>query len=193
MKRLNPKTGNPFKRGEVREDGKIFFQYLKRTRVQDGFFIEAWLDPEKFKLFNFTQRSGGERTAASLATILLCQAKGRCKGTPHRTKNGRPATNGVVTIDKEWIQTRLEKGVCEATGDLLTCQPGKPNTASLDRIDPKNPDYTPENARIVTWQFNNMKGAYSDEEFIRIAEALKNVKQNQSTPVSKKSNTRGKD
>jgi hypothetical protein len=191
MKRLNPKTNKPFKRGDVREDGCIFFQYNK-TRIYDGFFVESWLNPESFQQTNFEKRSGKKRTASSLATTLLSGAKSRCDGIPSRTKNGRPPTNGKVTIDKNWIQQKIETGICEATGDILTTEPGKPNTASLDRINPKNPDYSPENARIVTWQFNNMKGVYTDEEFIRVAEALKNVKQKSTARIPKKNNSHRK-
>lgn len=187
MKRLNPKTNKPFKRGDVREDGCIFFQYNK-TRITNGFFVESWLEPSIFEKTNYVSRSGKQRTPANLATTLLSCAKGRCRGTAYKIKRGKPPTNGIVTITKEWIQERIEHGICEATGDVLTTEPNKDNTASLDRIDPKNPNYTPENARIVTWQFNNMKGAYTDEEFIRVAEALKNVIKKSTTSVPKKNN-----
>ena len=192
MKRLNPKTNEPFKRGETREDGFVFFQYMK-TRVSNGFYVEAWLDPKKFEKTNYENRSGNSRVASALATILISGAKSRCKGIKSRIAQGRKPTNGTVTITRDWILEKLNRGVCEATGDLITLAPGQPNTASLDRIDPKNPDYTPENCRIVTWQFNNMKGAFTDEEFIRVAEALKNVKRKQSTPVSAPSDRIGKD
>ena len=42
MKRLNPKTNQPFKRGDVREDGKVFFNYTNTVKA-DGFFTERWL------------------------------------------------------------------------------------------------------------------------------------------------------
>lgn len=45
MKRLNPTTNEPFKRGAVREDGYVFFVYTKITK-SDGFFKEIWLKPE---------------------------------------------------------------------------------------------------------------------------------------------------
>lgn len=49
MKRLNPKTGKPFKAGEVREDGFIFKYYqLKRINKQ-GYFGEQWSSPEADK------------------------------------------------------------------------------------------------------------------------------------------------
>ena len=45
MKRTNPKTNLPFKRGDVREDGYVFFNYTNRIKA-DGFFAERWLHPE---------------------------------------------------------------------------------------------------------------------------------------------------
>ena len=167
MKRLNPATGLPFKKGDVRENGDVFYQYRKITKNwTNGYYVEYWLKPELFKKHNFTDRSGNKRTINKLASTLLTHARNRCFGTPSRVAAGRMPTNGNVTITSDWIIERIEKGICEATGDKLTTQTKQPNTASLDRIDPNNPDYTPENSRIVTWQFNNMKGAYTDEEFI---------------------------
>jgi hypothetical protein len=49
MKRLNPKTNLPFKRGDIREDGYVFSKY-KKTRVKkDGFFMEQWSNPISFE------------------------------------------------------------------------------------------------------------------------------------------------
>lgn len=44
MKRLNETTGNPFKRGDVREDGFVFYNYTGQVK-SDGFFMERWLSP----------------------------------------------------------------------------------------------------------------------------------------------------
>jgi hypothetical protein len=184
MKRLNPDTGKPFKRGEKREDGFLFVQYQKTIIKEDGYFQESWLNPKSFKKIYREDPSGEKRTLKNVAGKLLDRAKGRCKGIPSRVLRGRPATNGNVTITRDWIIERLERGFCEATGDSLTIKPKRHNTASLDRIDPNNPNYTPENSRIVTWQFNNMKGAYSDEEFIRVAKQLEKTKKRKPTPVS---------
>ena len=189
MKRLNPATGLPFKKGDVRENGDVFYQYRKITKNwTNGYYVEYWLKPQLFKKHNFTDRSGNKRTINKLASTLLTHARSRCFGTPSRVAGGRMPTNGNITITPDWIIERIEKGICEATGDKLTTQTKQPNTASLDRIDPNNPDYTPENSRIVTWQFNNMKGVYTDEEFIRVAKQLENVKKKSTTPVSKGTN-----
>jgi hypothetical protein len=49
MKRLNPTTAEPFKKGDVREDGYVF-AYYQNTRIKkDGYCKEVWLSPEMFK------------------------------------------------------------------------------------------------------------------------------------------------
>lgn len=51
MKRNCLNTNEPFKRGQVREDGFVFFAYTKVIK-SDGYFKEIWLSPaasEKIK------------------------------------------------------------------------------------------------------------------------------------------------
>lgn len=45
MKRLNPNTNEPFKRGDAREDGFVFFNYTTKIKA-DGYFLERWLRPD---------------------------------------------------------------------------------------------------------------------------------------------------
>lgn len=45
MKRTNQTTNLPFRRGDAREDGFVFFAYTKVTK-SDGFFKEIWLNPQ---------------------------------------------------------------------------------------------------------------------------------------------------
>lgn len=47
MKRLNPNTGNPFKRGDAREDGKVFYSYNTKYVTRNGFFKERWSSLEQ--------------------------------------------------------------------------------------------------------------------------------------------------
>ena len=49
MKRLNPATGKPFERGEMRADGKQFSGYQK-TQRKDGYFTEMWVDAKRYNL-----------------------------------------------------------------------------------------------------------------------------------------------
>jgi hypothetical protein len=45
MKRINPTTQKPFKRGDVRNDGFVFFNYTAKVKA-NGFFLERWLSPD---------------------------------------------------------------------------------------------------------------------------------------------------
>lgn len=45
MKRTNQTTNELFKRGDIREDGFVFFAYTKVVKT-NGFFKEIWLNPQ---------------------------------------------------------------------------------------------------------------------------------------------------
>ena len=50
MKRINPKTNQPFKYGDVREDGFVFVDFrTTRPIKKDGTYQENWLSPNKFE------------------------------------------------------------------------------------------------------------------------------------------------
>ena len=50
MKRLNPNTNQPFKYGDVREDGFVFVDFrMTRPIKKDGTYQENWIKLEKFK------------------------------------------------------------------------------------------------------------------------------------------------
>lgn len=51
MKRLNPNTNKPFKMGEKREDGLVFFNYRLKSKVNDGYFDERWVDESTLKIY----------------------------------------------------------------------------------------------------------------------------------------------
>src|SRR5690606_10576655 len=58
--RLNPDTGEPFRKGDIRSDGFVFVCYV-RTRIRkDGQFYEKWLSPDGFLRQMESQRRGGE-------------------------------------------------------------------------------------------------------------------------------------
>jgi hypothetical protein len=61
MKRLNPNTNQPFKRGDIRKDGYLFDKYNLSAKVKkDGFYQENWLSP---KVFNKESKNALIRTA----------------------------------------------------------------------------------------------------------------------------------
>jgi len=52
MRRLNPDTGEIFKKGEWRDDGLRFWGYSKKKYKKTGYFVEFWRDNDKFELEN---------------------------------------------------------------------------------------------------------------------------------------------
>ena len=147
MKRINPKTNKTFVIGETREDGKVFRKYITRTTDVFGYFKETWCSKTQFdkeRLENNSTRGLREAKSQLLpknrAKKLLRSAKERCKG--------------IITIDCNWVEAKLNLGICELTGlpfNFERSMDGKlnPFSPSLDRKDNGNRDYTPENTRVV--------------------------------------------
>jgi hypothetical protein len=49
MKRLNPKTGTPFSRGDIRDDGYLFRSYVHTIVTKStGYYREVWISPKTF-------------------------------------------------------------------------------------------------------------------------------------------------
>ena len=137
MKRLNETTGQPFERGHEREDGKFFLGYGKAVSKKTGFFYERWGCGSYLKNYHKDYQKNNP------AKVLHINARHRA------IKN-----NAVCTITEAWVQEKIDKGFCELTGlpfDLSHCYESKnnPYAPSLDRIDSKNKNYTPDNVRVV--------------------------------------------
>jgi len=98
-------------------------------------------------------------------------------------------SGGKFTITKEWIEERLVNGICEITHlpfnfsgrGKFTRQPYAP---SIDRKNPQNPDYTPENCRVVLWAVNCAMAEYGMNIMLPILKAIvKNAKEKPPTPL----------
>lgn len=83
------------------------------------------------------------------------------------------------TLTSEWIDKRIQKGICEMTGLPLKlyegpsgsrhrCNPFRP---SIDRIN-SSKGYHPENCRLVCWIFNIAKSDWDDAVVLQFAKAL---------------------
>lgn len=98
--------------------------------------------------------------------------KGRVPGLLHDAARRRP-----VSITREWLLERLERGVCEATGLPFSFAPMEdgrhqnPFAPSLDRCDPKG-DYTPGNTRLVIFAYNTAKGQMQASQAFEVITAM---------------------
>lgn len=150
-----------YKRGDIGPDGRIYWKLVKgrhkwaTTREQFETFKSQRQRHERFQ-------SGPERVPRTIAARLLASARARA------LKQG-----GTVTIDMQWIMERLQ--VCCISGiPFELAARGRPDARapSLDRIDAENPNYSPENTRVVLWQVNAALNRFSDRESLPILRAL---------------------
>lgn len=82
-----------------------------------------------------------------------------------RSARSRACRHGLeLSLTLEWIEDRLEAGVCELTGIHFTDAPRHPFLPSLDRIDPSR-GYSPDNCRAILWMLNAAKQECSEREF----------------------------
>jgi hypothetical protein len=102
--------------------------------------------------------------------------KGRARAM---LRNAQRSPDGC-TLTLDWIIAGIRRGCCPVTGivfDLtnghqkITGRVKNPYSPSLDRINPKGP-YSPENTRVVIWQYNMMKGELSDGEIAEICRRI---------------------
>lgn len=87
---------------------------------------------------------------------------------------GNARARNECSITSEWLEQKLENGVCEVTGlpFVFNHMQGKvPFSPSLDRISSNLP-YTPENTRVVVWIYNSAKNVFTDEDVLTMAKAL---------------------
>jgi hypothetical protein len=95
----------------------------------------------------------------------------------HNAKRRSNKSEAKVTIDVNWIEARLKLGVCELTGlqfDLSSTSKfsSNPYAPSLDKIDSKIKDYTPENTRIVLAAVNTALNEYGEVVLFPILKSL---------------------
>ena len=83
----------------------------------------------------------------------------------------------VVTVTWQWVKEKIDNGFCELTGlpfDLnAQFQFSKnPYSPSIDRIDSKIHEYTPENTRIVLHFVNQALNEYDQQTVLPILKAM---------------------
>lgn len=171
MKRLNPKTNNPFIHGDMREDGFVFSRYFLNKVKKDGYFLEQWVSPESIKerLKDGLKRQKQKRTTVEgRAQSLFRSARQRAK------ERGSEET---FTLTWEWIAEKIKANKCEVTGLPFDLSPAKGTSInayapSLDKIDPTNKVYSKENTRVVLASVNMALGEHGEEKMLPILKAM---------------------
>jgi hypothetical protein len=109
--------------------------------------------------------------------------KGRATKMWHNAKRRATATGSEVIIDVNWIETRLVSGHCQLTGLPFDLSPisdfsSNPYSPSLDKIDPKIKNYTPENTRVVLTAVNKTLNEYGEQTMLPILKVMVSVIEN---------------
>ena len=143
---------------------------------------------------NKTKKDGFGDLCRSCVSDYLSSVSAKTSRLFAGCKRRAALSKGKLTISRDWIRDRLDNGFCEITKlpfnfsgrEGYTRQPHAP---SVDRIDPKNPDYTPENCRLVLWAVNCAMAEYGEEIMIPIFKAILHANKRTATPVSKGTNS----
>ena len=170
MKRLDPKTGKPFKRGDVREDGRVFIQYLINQTFKSGFFAESWSDLESYILLVSFNRARRRARLDNLPFNL----------TIEYLKNIKTDNCPVFGFPLAW--DRIGKG-----------SKNNNKTPSLDRIIPEY-GYIIGNVAYISNLANKIKQDATEVELFAVANwlhkerkrVLENVEPIAATPIPKR-------
>ena len=146
---------------------KDLFQFNKNKSKKDGLAGEC---RQCRTQYNHNYRKSYKTHIIGRARTLLGSARRRAK-----------QRNGIVSIDMDWIVEILEKGTCQLSGlpfdfDQNTkIYSRSPYVPSLDRIDINNPNYTPENTRVILWCINGAILEYGLEHLLMVTDSIKNL------------------
>lgn len=96
MKRLNPNTNQPFKRGDMREDGYVFFNYTGKLK-SNGFFQERWLSVEVSEKIKNKDKETKRK-------LYQRKSERHAPGFNNLTASQKATAHKLQAIDKEWKQ-----------------------------------------------------------------------------------------
>jgi len=168
MKRINPNTNLPYRKGQLRSDGWKFNCYLN-TLNDDGYFKELWtyIEPKKVKPKTIPKSkhwSIGNTLSGRMGRILACARQ-----------HSRDRKHPVPEITKDDLINLWNKqsGLCSYTGWPMEFTIGSPKVVSLERKD-QTIGYTKENITLVCWCVNDAKGKLKHDEFIELCKAVIN-------------------
>ena len=181
MKRLNPETGLPFKKGYLDKNGKVFWNYVISKPVKkNGHFAENWcLNLSQFKKqkefslkVSLKNQKDNKQKYIEYRSEIYSSVEGRAKILINSAKK-----RGTVSITKNWVIEKINNGFCELSGLPFDLSKNKkyfknPYSPSLDKIDPKIKEYSESNTRVVLSCVNDALNQYGLEHFLKVAKAV---------------------
>jgi hypothetical protein len=167
MKRLNPKTGKPFKFGDVREDGKYFMTYDSSKCMDGDYFYEWWSSKETYEKEVIRGRTSSKNHKKT-PRGHFAKFKDRCKA--------RALEKGIpFDLDTDYLQSiATDKCPIFGTDFVWGLHRGtKVNdaTASLDRIIPEL-GYVKGNVVFISHMANRIKNDVTENELYAVADWL---------------------
>ena len=159
-KRLNPKTGKPFKEGDKRSDG-YRFRYYSSKKDQNGLYLEKW-------------QSEKSRFRDKIAEAIRNTRDNRFRDSSH------PAKIYKSNIDIDFLISIFPKDKrCPVFGYKMDwggeTTKEKDTSPSLDRINPMK-GYTKDNVQWISNKVNRMKSDQTLEMVIRLGDWAERVK-----------------
>lgn len=149
-KRINPKTGDFFKTGDLREDGKYFLTYNSSGKTKGGFRGEGWGDYNGFIKYRISTWISRTKKRAKNKNIIfnlspsymfsIYPSDGRCP---------------ILNIDMKFGNEEYD------------------NSPSVDRIIPEK-GYTQNNVQWVSKIANTFKSDRTSKELRQIADWIEN-------------------
>jgi len=146
QKRINPQTGIPFKKGDIREDGKIFSAFSLTVVTGKGYFSESWKNKEAYL----------KERINNIHRMAVIRSKKR---------------NLEYSVDEEYLRSIYPKDeFCLILNIPLKWgdKSDKSNSPSLDRID-SNQGYIKGNLMWISLKANRMKQNSTNEELIKFS------------------------
>lgn len=134
------------------KDASLFF---KHNQTKDG--LHSWCK-DCFKIGNLKSREKVYNSIEKRAVVFLQNAK---KSALKRNQEFNLTTQDILDCWEQQAQT------CPYSGRLLTLEPNKLNTVSIERID-SSIGYVPKNTILVCQAVNRMKSNFSLSEFFNL-------------------------
>lgn len=169
MKRLNPLTKKEFQRGDIREDGYIFWSYQPSTIIKKtGYYKEKWYSKSAIKALQLKHKNlniFSRTTVHGRAVRLLSNCKRRAK-----------KLNLSFDLTLTDIESKISLGVCELSKLPFDFSVPKnsytnPYAPSVDRID-NSKGYTKDNIRVVLSSINIALNDHGLKTMLPIFESL---------------------